>query len=252
MRSQRIDDIMEYIYENKNVTLKELCEKFEMSINTIRRDLEEITVSQNDIVKTYGGVKVQNKKELVPFSKRGVSNPVEKERIAQKAAELVNSGDSIFLDSGTTTMYMIDYLKTLSHITIFTHSLEVMMRAIPYENLNIISLPGILNRETLSFTGTSTAETLSGYNIPKAFMASTGISAENGITNSSFAEYDIKCSIISRSKEIFLLADHSKFDAVSLMTYASLERLDYLITDKIPPRSIVNSIEKGGGKIIKA
>lgn len=252
MRSKRIDNIMEYIYEYKNVTLKELCEKFEMSPNTIRRDLDEIISTQNDIVKTYGGITVQTKKELIPFSKRGISNPEEKERIAKKAAELVESGDSIFLDSGTTTMYMVDYLKMLDNVTIFTHSLEVMIRAVPYQNLNIISLPGILNRETLSFTGTATVEALSGYNIPKAFMASTGISSENGATNSSFTEYDIKSNIISRSKEICLLVDHSKFDVVSLMAYSPLTNFNYLISDQIPPQTIVEQIEQNGGNVIKA
>lgn len=250
MRSKRIDEIISYIYENKNVTLKELCEKFQMSMNTIRRDLDEIMSTQNDIIKTYGGITVQNKKELIPFSQRNISNPTLKESIAKKACEFVQHGDTIFLDSGTTTMYMVDYLKDLDNITIFTHSLEVIMRAVPYENLNVISLPGILNRKTFSFTGTTVVESLAGYNIPKAFMASTGISSTNGATNSSMAEFNIKSHIITNTQQLFLLVDHTKFDVVSLMTYAPLNKFDYLITDQNPSQSITNEFQETNSQII--
>ena len=191
MRSQRIAEIEQYIYAHKTVTLDELCEVFQVSKNTIRRDIEEI-IQNPDIVKTYGGVMIntQTKKLLVSFTERNINRQDAKRLIAAKAASFVEDGDSVFIDSGTTT-YMLEYLKN-KKITLLTNNIEVMVQAIPYENINLISLSGTLNRKTLSLTGNNAARLLSTYNVKKAFLAATGITIENGATNSSPEETCIK------------------------------------------------------------
>ena len=191
MRPKRIEEIKDYIYENKTVTLDQICENFDISKSTIRRDLNEI-LENSDIKKIYGGVTVLSKKELTSFEERNISNLKIKERIAATAAELVEDGDIIFIDSGTTTLRIIDSIITKKDLTILTNNVEIILRAIPYDNLNIISLSGTLNRKTLSFTGSSAAQVLQSYNISKAFMATTGFSIVSGVTNSSPMESDIK------------------------------------------------------------
>ena len=233
MRSKRIEEIRQYLYLHKTVTLDQLCEEFGVSKNTIRRDIEELLADRN-IRKIYGGVTVEMKKDLVSFSERNITNLLAKQRIAAKASELVEDGDIIFLDSGTTTFHMIDHLKERQNLTILTNNLEVIMRAIPYDNIRVVSLSGVLNRQTLSFTGYSAAQVLQNYNISKAFMGTTGISVKNGLTNSSPMEFDIKNTAVKRSRQVFLLADFHKFDMVSLMTYCKIEDLDALITDEMP------------------
>ncbi|NCB93098.1 MAG: DeoR/GlpR transcriptional regulator [Clostridia bacterium] len=234
MRSQRIAEIEQYIYSHKTVTLDELCEVFQVSKNTIRRDIEEITKNP-DIVKTYGGVMInsQTKKMLVSFTERNISRQDGKRRIAEEAAALVNDGDSIFIDSGTTTLYMLEYLKN-KKITLLTNNIEVIVQAIPYENINLISLSGTLNRKTLSLTGNNAARLLSTYNVKKAFMAATGVTLENGATNSSPEETCIKEMAVKKSLEKYLLADSSKFGVVSLLTYSDVDDLTGIITDKQP------------------
>lgn len=239
MRSQRIDEIEAYIFEHKTVTIDCLCEKFHVSKNTIRRDLDEIT-AKGDIKKIYGGVTVASKKELLSFDERNIKNLEAKQKIAMLAAETVEDGDIIFIDSGTTTIHMVESIKSKKNITILTNNLEVILRAIPYPEINIISLSGTLDRKTLSFSGTSSAGVLQTYNISKAFMATTGISIENGVTNSSPMEYDIKRIAVRRSNQVYLLADSGKFNLVSLMTYCDLDQINALVTDKTPPRAIVD------------
>lgn len=237
MRSQRIAEIEQYIYTHKTVTLDELCEVFGVSKNTIRRDIEEI-VKNPDIVKTYGGVMIntQTKKLLVSFTERNISHPDIKRTIAAKAASLVEDGDSIFIDSGTTTLYMLEYLKD-KKITLLTNNIEVMVQAIPYENINLISLSGTLNRKTLSLTGNNAARLLATYNVKKAFLAATGITLENGATNSSPEETCIKEMAVKKSMQNYLLADSSKFGVVSLLTYCDVEDLTGIITDQLPEES---------------
>jgi DeoR family myo-inositol catabolism operon transcriptional repressor len=251
MRSKRIEEISAYIYEQKTVTLDQLCQEFQVSKNTIRRDINEIT-SYGNIKKIYGGVTVQPVKELVSFDERNVRKWAAKQRISAKAAELVEDGDIIFIDSGTTTSHMIDYIKDKKSLTVITNNLEIIVRALPYENINLISLSGTLNRKTLSFTGQSAASVLRGYNINKAFMAATGISATNGASNSSPLEYEIKHTAVQRSRQVFLLADSYKFNVISLMTYCSLEQIDALITDEEPPAEVAELFNEHGHRILFA
>ncbi len=234
MRSQRISEIEQYVYTHKTVTLDDLCQIFQVSKNTIRRDIDEIT-QNSDIVKTYGGVMVstQPKKPLISFAERNVKHQENKRRIAARAASLVSEGDSIFIDSGTTTLYMLEHLKE-KRLTLLTNNIEVMVQAIPYDNISLISLSGTLNRKTLSFTGNNAARLLSSYNIHKAFLSATGITLENGATNSSPEETCIKEMAVKKSMEKYLLADSSKFSSVSLLTYCEVKDLTGIITDQRP------------------
>lgn len=243
MRSKRIEEIKDYIYQNKTVTLDQLCEEFQVSKNTIRRDIDELVTTEK-IKKIYGGVTVEGYKPMISFDERNISNLHLKQLIAKKAAELVNEDEIIFIDSGTTTMHMIEYIKDTKNLTILTNSIEVIMRAIPYPNINIISLSGNLNRKTLSFTGSSSADVLSQYNISKAFVAATGISTIGGATNSSPAETEIKRTALMKSQKNYLLVDHSKFDIISLMTFSSFDNINTVITDAIPPASLRDTLEK--------
>ena len=241
MRAERIDSIIEFIYRNKNVTLDQICDDFNISKSTVRRDLSEILKDTN-LKKTYGGITLKNKwgnkKYLTSFSERNIENADKKLAISKKAANIVEDNDIIFIDSGTTTFYMVDYLGNVNNLTILTNNLEVIFRAVKYKNINLISLSGTLSRETLSFVGTTSISTIKNFNISKAFMATTGFSIMNGVTNSSPLESDIKRTVISKSNKIILLADSSKFNSVSLMTYCNLEDIDILITDKMPDKNI--------------
>ena len=232
------------------MTLDELCEVFQVSKNTIRRDIEEI-IQNPDIVKTYGGVMIntQTKKLLVSFTERNINRQDAKRMIAAKAASFVEDGDSIFIDSGTTTLYMLEYLKN-KKITLLTNNIEVMVQAIPYENINLISLSGTLNRKTLSLTGNNAARLLSTYNVKKAFLAATGITIENGATNSSPEETCIKEMAVKKSLEKYLLVDSSKFGVVSLLTYGNVEDFTGIITDGIPTDAFQEYAEEHQVKVI--
>ncbi|MVB10170.1 putative HTH-type transcriptional regulator YdjF [Caprobacter fermentans] len=251
MRSQRIEEIRKYIYENKTVTLDDICETFQVSKSTLRRDLSAILQS-SDIKKIYGGVTALPKKGLVSFEERNISNLEAKRRIAAAAAALIQENDIIFIDSGTTTLPIIDYIKEKRNITVLTNNVEIILHAIPYENINIISLSGTLSRKTLSFTGASAVQVLQNYNISKAFMATTGFSIENGVTNSSPLESDIKRAVVQRSQKVHLLADSSKCNIVSLITYCGLDKINTLVTDASPSKEICNFVYNNGNEILVA
>ena len=171
--------------------------------------------------------------------------------IAKKAASLVEDGDSIFIDSGTTTLHMFEYIKD-KNITLLTNNMEILVQALPYENINVISLSGTLNRKTLSFTGNSAAKFLSIHNVKKAFMATTGVTLENGVTNSSPEETCIKEMAIKRSAEKYLLADSSKFGVVALLTYSDVSSFTGIITETMPDETFCEYAKEHQVSIIKA
>jgi DeoR family transcriptional regulator, myo-inositol catabolism operon repressor len=251
MRSQRINEIKEYIYMNKTVTLDQICAKFKISKSTLRRDLDQI-LSAEDIQKIYGGVTVIPRKELISFEERNVAHPDAKKRIALSAAGLVEDGDIIFIDSGTTTPPLIEAIRNKKNLTVLTNSVEIIIRAIPYNEINVISLSGALNRKTLSFTDSSAVQVLKNYNISKAFMSATGFSVLSGVMNSSPLETDIKRTAIQRSQQVFLLADSSKCGVVSLLTYCSLKEVDVLITEAAPSAEVMDFMQNNGKKVLIA
>lgn len=233
MRTQRIDLIERYIQQEKSVTLDALCDKFQVSKNTIRRDIDTLA-EKGTIQKVYGGVTTAApqglSQKLIPYETRHVTHPKQKEAICALAAQYVKDGDIIYIDTGTTCLDMVDHISN-RHCTILTNSLQVCLKAVPYPNLNLISLPGTLKRETLSYVGSIIIEYLKTYNIGKAFMACSGVTLENGLTNASIEEYIIKKAVMENSSKSFLLADHTKFGHFALMTYCPMEDIDYILTD---------------------
>ncbi len=249
MKEKRIKKIQEYVIEHQSASLDELVTVFDVSKNTIRRDIQEL-VDRGDLKKVYGGVTTVRKK-LESFQDRKIRNKGQKESIVKRASSYVEDGDIIFIDSGTTTIGLFDYLKE-RHLTIFTNSIDFILRAIPFEHLNVISIGGMLDSKTNSFSNPRSLDLLKDYNIKKAFMASTGISLSNGVTNASPLESELKKTIVDRSSEIYLLVDHDKFDKYGLMTYCSLSDIDYLVTDKLPNNSYQEYAKNNGIQLIIA
>ncbi|GMA98432.1 DeoR/GlpR family DNA-binding transcription regulator [Pelosinus sp. IPA-1] len=245
MKINRLSEIQKYIREVENVSLDTLCDVFKVSKNTIRRDVTELQ-KKGLITKVYGGITInqKNPNELFesrePFESREGKNQAEKIAIAKLASELVEDGDVIFIDSGTTTKHMIPFLALKENITIITSNLHVILASIPYPKLNIISTGGVLYRETISLTGIGVISFLKDYNISKSFLASTGVSLAKGVTNISPLESEIKRYLVENSITTSLLVDHSKIDIASLMTYCRLEDLKFFITDKLPPKEYID------------
>ncbi len=238
MRIERIDQIEDYILEHKSVSIDKLCEVFGISKNTVRRDLDVLTKKET-VAKVYGGVIAiepsnKNISVLTSFNERNIKNSEAKTRIVKAAIHFIKDGDTIFIDTGTSTSNIIDHLGHLNNITIITNSVQLMYKAQAYPKINLIGLPGILKRDTFSLVGSVCSKHLKTFNIDKAFMACTAISLKSGVTNASFEEYEIKKTALEISREHFLLVDHTKFDKTSLMTYCEPNQFDHIITDVKP------------------
>lgn len=251
MRNIRLDLMEQYIIQKDTVSMEELQKHFDTSMNTIRRDVAML-MKKGTIEKVYGGVCARKSEQLTPFDVRTIKHPEAKLLIGRQAAALVEDGDTIFIDSGTTTLHIVPNLGDKQNVTIITHNLNAILAAAPYPNLTVIILPGQLLRKTSSFTGLETVRFLRAYNIKTAFMAATGLSLTGGVTNSSPFEYELKMTAMERSNKSYLLIDSHKFGETAMLTYAQLNQFAGVITEASPEESYISAIANAGTKLILA
>ena len=162
---------------------------------------------------------------------RNIKNSETKAILAKKAAQFVKNNDVIYIDTGSTTVGIIDNLADKKNVTVITNSVSVIIKALNLDNIRLIAIPGLLDRKVAALIGPQAVESLKNYNINKAFLTCTAFSIKGGVMNSTPEEYTIKQTAMSNSMEVYLLADKDKFGKHSLMTYAQIGDFDYFITD---------------------
>jgi len=249
MRANRLSEMEQYILGKENVSLESLSKQFDVSMNTIRRDVAEL-VKRGNVRKVYGGVSSNMPNQPLGFSVRERKNSKAKQIIGELAARLVDDNSSIFLDSGSTTPNLLRHLKDKKNVTVVTHSLTAMYEASLLPNLNIIALGGAYERGTSSFNGISTLEELSRLSIQTIFVSATGITPENGLTHNSYLETEIKRSIVQRGNRVVLMADQSKFGITAVINSFPMEQLYAIVTDGMPPAHYLEFMERHGVRLI--
>lgn len=239
MRIDRLRDLEIFIKSNNSASLKELCAQFNVSMNTVRRDINELE-SQGKITKVYGGIISNSEDTIIPFSARSSISIKEKQHIGNLCASVVSDGDTIYIDSGTTAVNIIPFITHLKNITVVSNSLIVYNEMQNYPDIVLLSPGGIFNQKTKSFVGITTADELTNIRIKKAFMSATKVSIDEGATNNSFHEAQIKRTVINHAQSVILAVDHSKLDQTAAICFCELNRISHFITDKKPPSHYID------------
>ena len=229
MRDTRIKRMEALVAQRETVTMEELRQTFGVSMNTIRSDVAYL-VSTGAVEKIYGGVRAVRRQEVPLFTQRRELRAGEKRQIARQAAERICDGDTLYIDAGTTTMHLIDLLDPAKHVTVVTRNLYVVAQAYHKPNVELIVLPGSMNRRTNSVADVSTLEFLGRYQYAKAFMGASGMSADGKLNVSTYIEYELKKLAVRQSQQAYLLLDAGKFGGSSLMSYGALEDMTELVT----------------------
>lgn len=250
MRYERLKNIEFYLAENHYASIDELLENFDISIQTLRRDLNELE-KRNTITKVYGGVLYNKDKVSVPLnsdiSRRLDHKLKEKIKIGQLASKFIESNDVVFIDSGTTAIHIIPNLTNVKNVLIVTHSLDVINEISKHPHLTCILIGGKYQANTNSFyTDTKNFN----YNINKAFISTVGISLPKGLSNLNFYEASIKRVVIENSSHIYVLVDDEKFDVISLNNFATLKSINTLITNKEPDQLYMDAFRRFNIKVI--
>ena len=253
MKADRINKIHELIKERRIISLDELCEIFEVSKNTIRRDIAALD-ADGVIEKVYGGIilKGSSANSPEPFAAREIRNVAEKKQVAQLAASEIDDGEIIYIDSGTTTMHLLPHLVNKQLLTIVTANIYVIEYATRFKNLNVIATGGNVYPPSNALVGPGVLNSIKSYNFTKIFLASTGISIEHGATNASPLECEIKQRLVQKSCPNYLLVDNSKIGVASLMTYCELKNLDNIVMNAPPPENYLEHFAKNNVRLLTA
>lgn len=248
---ERKQRILEIVKRNKKVTVPELCGYFNVSGATIRNDLRELENSRL-VKRTHGGAMLNTKTGFELDSKhKEVQNLTEKMKIAAAAVDFVEDGDTIILDTGTTTLELAKRLKEKKNITAVVNDLEIARCLENFDGVNIVFLGGTIRKHFHCTVGPAGNRMLAELTVDKAFMATNGISVLKGATTPDVNHAEIKKAMIASADKVIVLCDGSKIGKNSFAQFAVAPQIDMMITDSIE-ENLKKEFEMAGMDIVMA
>lgn len=240
---ERRNAILSKLYLDGKVIVSELSAEFDVTEETIRRDLEKLD-KEGLVKKTYGGaVLVQNFSTDLPHSVRKRANVEAKQTIAEKISHMISDGDCIMIDSSSTVLYLLPFIKNLKNITLITNSVEALIELSDKDDWNIFSTGGKLKRGSLSLVGPSSEKMIRGFHVDYAICSAKGIDLNMGITDSNEKDSEIKQEIFDSAEHKVLAVDSTKFDKISLIKVCDITNVDTIVTDSEPSSNWVEYLK---------
>lgn len=229
--AERAEKILELIRSENSVNVNDLADLFEVSGATIRTDLTKLENS-GEIIRTHGGAMLKSSLHREQSMDKRLHQG-KKAEIARGALELVQDGDTILLDTGTTMVCFAQALAAspLKGLRVFTPDLTVAQILEEKESFELHLLGGRIRNGFHYCYGHQTVEELKKYNFEKLFLATSAISLTQGLTTSNNDLANLKAAMIQCSKNIILLADSSKLNRIDFLTFASISEIDVLVMD---------------------
>ncbi len=253
LKKERHEKILNMVKEKRVVKLKELADQFNISLVTIRRDVEELE-KEGLIKKIYGGIMYSE--DVVKYekshAKRASQNLDLKKKIAHLAEELVFPGETLFLDASTT---VLEFAKTIvgkkEDINIITNGIYTALSFTQGKDITVNLIGGILKFATFSLIGPSTEESIDKLFADKTFISAKSLSLEEeGVYEADIYEAEIKKKMIKNSSQVILLIDSTKWGKKSLVKSTNLDKIDLIVTDRKPEKSQLDFLMQKGIKII--
>lgn len=250
--SDRMIAIEDYIRKKKEVSLRELCDRFsDVTEMTIRRDLNALQ-SQGIILRTWGGAKLNEDlvSEEYSHASRSMHSQAEKAIVAEKAAALIDAPTSIFIDSGTTTLELAKRLPREFPLFVLTNNPAVSNELWTHDNCEVLVSGGKLSKTVGSLTGELGLHAFDNININIAFLAAVGVSATAGFTNAHQGECLLKRKAIECATTRVMLVDSNKMNSVLAYKICGFDKIDILVSDAPVPPEIRRACEEAGTRII--
>lgn len=228
---ERKDKILELLQDTEKVTVAQLCELFGISPVTVRGDLRDLE-NENLLRRTHGGaIRMSNSSyELAP-SKRE-ENLDSKKAIAAIAVDMISDGDTIILDTGTSCMELAKLLGGKRNLRVVTNDLKIALLLDQYEEITQYFIGGIIRKHFNCTVGNFGSEPFGHLVVDKAFMGVNSLSLSRGAMTPDIAQAEIKKTMLNVADKVILLCSSSKIGQNSFVTFASLSKIDTLITDK--------------------
>lgn len=243
---ERRNLILEKLQEEKRVVVSELSQLYNVSEETIRRDLDKLE-KEGLATKSYGGAVINEDYTIdLPFNVRKNQNVVGKQKMAEIAASLVNDGESIILDASTTAVFVAKALKEKERLTVITNSVEILLELSDVSGWSIISTGGVMKEGYLAFLGSRTESAFRSYYADKAIFSGKSLDYELGIMESQDAFSYSKNAMMASARKKVLVIDSTKFDQAAFCIAADLRDVDVVVTDIRPSDKWLARFEEKG------
>lgn len=242
--------ILEKLDSTGQLDVISLSKELGVSEVTIRNDLNRLE-QKNMLIRARGGaIKLDRVGMDFSLSEKNKLHFEEKLRIGKAAAGLIENGDTIILDSGTTTMEINNNLSGIESLTVITNALNIANRLAERENVNVIVPGGFLRKNSLSLVGTTAEESFKNYFCDKLFLAVDGFNTTHGLSTPNVEEAHLNRVMISIAKQVIVVTDSSKFHRRSFAFIAPISAVDVVITDAGIPPEDHKRLETAGIKVI--
>ena len=249
---QRRVIILEELEKKGQVDVNSLSKALKVSEVTIRNDLRRLE-QKNALIRARGGaIKIDRVGIDFTISDKNKQNFAQKKRIGKAAAGLIEPGDTIILDSGTTTMEIAKNLGTTGELTVITNAMNIANQLAEHPEVNVISPGGSLRKNSLSLIGPTAEESFKNYFCDKLFLAVDGFSVTHGLSTPNVEEAHLNRVMISISKQVIVVADSTKFHKRSFAFIADTDDIDVLVTDEGIPEEDQKKLETAGIKVVIA
>ena len=244
--------ILEQLESNKSITVNQVVALCGVSAATARRDLDEMALA-GMLCRTHGGAVLEQPERMEIFHEEKMKLMIpEKQRIADAALQFVHDNSSLYLDSGTTALFLAKQLKQFRNLTIVTHNLDIAYSVQLHPTSTMILTGGIRRDGYNVLVGTLAEEMVEGLSVDVSFLGADAINEKHGIFNSSFSEIGIKRKILACGRKVVLISDHTKFRKKALTKVCGLDAFDAIITDSGLDPAIRENLENGTCKLILA
>ena len=238
MKRERIEEIAEILDKRGKMTLEQLEEVFpNVSQMTLRRDLFQLE-EDGRVIRIRGGamsVKEVQKVSGEAYTKKTTMNTDAKIVIARKAAALIDEGTCLFIDGGTTAMYLSKEMPDIN-CTVFTNGIAVAMELAQKKNVNITVVGGQLMKDNLSTSSPASKDYFDLTNFEIAIVSATAFTPEQGFSCNSQIESDLLKIVFKKARRVYMMLDSSKIGKINPYTFAHINDVDVLITDDHFPK----------------
>lgn len=247
---ERRKEILMKLQAERRVVVSELSQFYDVSEETIRRDLEKL-VNDGVAIKSYGGAVLNENSNLdLPFNIRKNRNVIGKQRIAEQIAALVKDGDSIMLDASSTAVYIAKALKEKKNLTVITNSIEIIIELLDMPEWHVFSTGGLTREGSFALVGPQTDKMLKSFHVDKAIVSCKGIGMDKSITDSDELHANNKLTMLESASMKILAVDSSKFDEIAFTAIGTLDDITTVVTDEKPEAEWLKLFEETGVECI--
>jgi DeoR/GlpR family transcriptional regulator of sugar metabolism len=237
LAAERRNQILELLRRDERVLVGPLAVHFDVSEETIRRDLASLE-QLGMAVKCYGGATLADNRNAPPFKVRKKLNVEEKKTVASLVAQMVDDGDFLMLDDSSTCYFVARALHGKKGLTIVTNSIEIILELSGlHEDWKVISTGGNLDQDVFAFFGRQAEETIRSFHVDKAIISCTGLDTKGQFTEAGIENANIKQAMMAASRETILAMDSHKFDKTAFISVGNLRQVSAVVTDADPGRT---------------